>query len=114
MTLEITEEPIARQTPEAQALIRLLLARIQELEARWNQSPRNSSLPPSTEHPHAKPSRHQPRAKRKPAGQTGHVRHERPLLASEQCDEVIFLKPTACRRCGRELVGEDSAPLTGW
>ncbi len=111
MTREITEELIARQTPEAQALIRLLLARIQELEARLNQSPRNSSLPPSTEHPHAKPSRHQPRAKRKPGGQAGHVRHERPLLPSEQCDEVIFLKPTACRRCGRDLVGEDSAPL---
>ena len=58
MQLEITEELIGRQSPEAQAIIRMLLAKIQELEERLNKSPRNSSLPPSTEHPHA--SRHGP------------------------------------------------------
>jgi transposase len=59
----VTEDLIARQPPEAQAIIRLLLARIAELdarvlelEARLNKTPRNSSLPPSTEHPHAKPA----------------------------------------------------------
>ena len=57
MSLEITEELIARQTPEAQAIIRALLAKIQELQDRLNQSPRNSSIPPSAEHPHAKPPR---------------------------------------------------------
>jgi len=46
MSLEITEELIARQTPEAQAIIRALLAKIQELQDRLNQSPRNSSSPP--------------------------------------------------------------------
>jgi tetratricopeptide (TPR) repeat protein len=35
----------------------------------------------------------------------------RPLLPSGQCDEVIPLKSAACRRCGRELSGEDAAPL---
>jgi hypothetical protein len=62
MTLEITEELIARQTPEAQAIIRALLAKIQELQDRLNQSPRNSSSPPSAEHPHAKPPRQQSRS----------------------------------------------------
>src|SRR5262245_16661776 len=57
MSLEITEELIARQSPEAQAIIRVLLAKIQELQDRLNQSPRNSSAPPSGEHPHAKPLR---------------------------------------------------------
>jgi hypothetical protein len=51
---QITEELIARQPAEAQAIIRLLLAKIAELEARLNRSPRNSSLPPSTR----MPSRH--------------------------------------------------------
>lgn len=111
MALEITDELIARQTPEAQTIIRLLLARIQQLQERLNQSPRNSSLPPSTEHPHAKPPRPKPHAKRKPGGQVGHARQERPLLPAELCADVICLKPTACRRCGRELVGEDAAPL---
>jgi transposase len=111
MALEITEELIARQTPEAQTIIRLLLARIQELEERLNQSPRNSSLPPSSEHPHAKPSRPTSAAKRKAGGQPGHARHERPLLPSELCDDVVLLKPTVCRRCGRGLEGDDVTPL---
>src|SRR6516162_11743534 len=111
MSLEITEELIARQSPEAQAIIRALLAKIQQLQDQLNQSPRNSSVPPSTQHPHAKPPRPQSPAARRPGGQTGHPRHERLLLPSGQCDEVIPLKPTACRRCGRELSGEDPAPL---
>src|SRR5262245_17666388 len=111
MSLEITEELIARQPPEAQAIIRALLAKIQELQDRLNQSPRNSSLPPSSEHPHAKPPRRKPRAARPSGGQPGHPRHERPLLPSELCDDVIPLKPATCRRCGRALAGEDAVPL---
>jgi transposase len=111
MPLEITEELIARQTPEAQAIIRALLAKIRQLQDQLNQSPRNSSLPPSTEHPHAKPPRPQSPAARRPGGQPGHTKQERPLLPSGQCDEVIPLKPATCRRCGRGLSGEDAAPL---
>src|SRR3954470_15653718 len=103
MSLEITEALIARQPPEAQAIIRALLAKIQELQDRLNQSPRNSSSPPSSEHPHAKPPRRTPRAPRARAGQPAPPRHERPLLPAEQCDDVIPLKPVTCRRCGREL-----------
>jgi transposase len=111
MALEITEELIGRQTPEAQAIIRLLLARIQELEDRLHQSRRNSSVPPSTEHPHAKPPRRSPPSPRKPGGQPGHAKHQRPLLPTEQCDRTESLKPTACRRCGSKLSGGDPAPL---
>ena len=64
--LEITEELIARQSPEAQAIIRLLLgqiakltARVAELESRLGKTPQNSSLPPSPRHPHAKPAKRQ-------------------------------------------------------
>ena len=72
--LLVTEDVIARQTPEAQRIIRLLLSRIAEQDGRIaaleaevaalknelagvKKTPRNSSLPPSTEHPHAKPRR---------------------------------------------------------
>src|SRR5918997_4605776 len=103
MALEITDELIARQPPEAQAIIRALLAKIDELQARLNQSPRNSSRPPSTEHPHAKPRRAKTKGKRRPGGQPGHVKHSRPLLPSEQCTAVLKLQLTACRRCGRAL-----------
>jgi transposase len=111
MSLEITEALIARQSPEAQAIIRALLAKIQQLQDQLNQSPRNSSVPPSTEHPHAKPPRPQSRAARQRGGQPGHPKHGRPLLPPEQCDDIIPLKPTSCRRCGRGLSGEDAAPL---
>jgi transposase len=106
----VTEEMIARQPPEAQAIIRILLAKIAELEARLNTSPRNSSLPPSTEHPHAKPAPQREKSGRKPGGQPGHAKHQRPLIPTEQCDDMIRCQPTACRRCGMKLSGSDPQP----
>jgi hypothetical protein len=82
MSLEISEELIARQTPEAQAIIRALLDTIRRLQEQLNRSPRNSSVAPSTQHPHAKPPRPKFRAARRPGGQPGHPRQERPLLPS--------------------------------
>lgn len=111
MSLEITEDLIARQPPEAQAIIRLLLAKIAQLEARLDKSPQNSSLPPSTQHPHAKPPRKRAKSKRKRGGQPGHPKAERALVPTEECTEVVPLRPGACRRCGTALAGDDPAPL---
>jgi len=115
---QITDELIARQPPEAQAIIRVLLAhiatqdrRIAELEARLNKTPQNSSLPPSSQHPHAKSAPPKPKSKKKRGGQPGHAKHERPLLPTDQCDEIHRLKPSQCRRCGTKLVGCDTEPL---
>ena len=119
MEAVITEEIIARQTPEAQAIIRLLLAKIAALEARIEElqrqvkgnTPQNSSLPPSTQHPHARPQPPKRKSKKKRGGQPGHEKHERPLIPSEHCDDVQPLKPTECRRCGAKLSGNDADPL---
>jgi transposase len=110
MSLELTEELIARQSPEAQASIPLLLARIQELEDRLSRTPWNSSSPPSVEHPHAKPGKPKRRSRKKRGGQPGHVKHERPLIPVEDCTEVIPLKPSECRRCGATLPQESNHP----
>ncbi|HEY7312258.1 MAG TPA: IS66 family transposase [Gemmataceae bacterium] len=67
--------------------------------------------PPSAEHPHAKPPRPTSPAARRRGGQPGHPKHARPLVPTEQCDDVVSLKPVTCRRCGRELSGEDAVPL---
>jgi len=119
----VTEDLVGRQAPEAQAIIRLLLARIAEQDRRiaaleaeaaaLQKTPRNSSLPPSSEHPHAKPPRDKERRgpMNKRGGQPGHPKHERPLLPAEQCQDVVPLKPEACRRCGEALVGTDPEPL---
>ena len=118
MSLEITEELIARQTPEAQAIIRLLLGQIEELtarvaalEARLGKSPQNSSLPPASQHPHAKPPARKPKSKKKRGGQPGHKKHQRPLLPSGDCDDIRIIKPAECRRCGEKLSGRDFQPL---
>lgn len=116
MDLVITEELIARQPPEAQAIIRLLLARLAELEALVGaapKTPRNSSLPPSSQHPHARPARapDKSKTKRKRGGQPGHRKHERSLIPAEDCQAVVELKPCECRRCGTPLAGADSEPL---
>jgi len=107
----VPEELIARQTPEAQAIIRLLLAKIAELEARLNMTPRNSSLPPSTQHPHAKPTPQKEKSGKKPGGQPGHAKRERALIPTEQCSQVVPVVPKACRRCGERLAGSDPQPL---
>jgi transposase len=107
----VTEDLIARQPPEAQAIIRLLLAKIAELEARLNKTPRNSSLPPSTEHPHTKPAPKRDKSRRKRGGQPGHPKHERALIPTEKCQTVVECVPQTCRRCGGDLTGNDSEPL---
>lgn len=86
MEAVVTEEIVARQSPEAQAIIRVLLARIAELEAQVGElrarieelerqvrgrTPQNSSLPPSTQHPHARPQPPRRKSKRKRGGQPG-------------------------------------------
>lgn len=106
----ISEELIARQSPEAQAIIRILLAKIAELEARLNKSPRNSSLPPSAEHPHAKPAVKKKTGGR-PGGKPGHAKHERALIPPDQCTAIVTVRPKSCRRCGERLAGSDPAPL---
>jgi transposase len=115
----ITEEIIARQPPEAQAIIRALLADNAELKARIEElerqakgkTPQNSSLPPSAQHPHARPQPSKRKSKKRRGGQPGHEKHERPLIPTDQCDDVQRLRPAECRRCGAKLAGSDPKPL---
>lgn len=122
MSLQITEEQISKWPPDAQAVVRLLMAEVAELrgkvaelerrlaEYEGPKTPQNSSLPPSSQHPHAaRPTR--PKSKRKRGGQPGHRKYDRALIPTEDCDEKKTLKPTACRRCGTRLSGSDPAPL---
>ena len=104
-------------TPAVKAFMEALIdhyeARIADLENQVQKlTPQNSSLPPSTQHPHAKPKRSKRGGrKRKRGGQNGHQKHQRELIPSEQCDDIIPLRPDACRRCGKPLTGIDSEPI---
>jgi transposase len=109
--LTIPPELDAEMTPAVRVFVLSLLERIRKLEARLGKNPQNSSLPPSTQHPHARPQPPKRKSKKRRGGQTGHLKHERPLIPSEDCDTVTPLKPTECRRCGEKLKGSDPAPL---
>jgi transposase len=107
-----------RIPPEAQVIflemaetIKRLERRVEELERRLGMTPQNSSLPPSSQHPHVKPAPAKPKSKRKPGGQPGHQKFERALVPPERVDETMTLKPQTCRRCGERLKGNDPDPL---
>jgi len=91
--------------------IRVLTARVAQLEAQLGKDSSNSSLPPSTAHPHAKPPRAKRPKRRAPGGQPGHAKHERALIPIEHCQAVVPCLPPACRRCGEPLNGADPEPL---
>lgn len=91
--------------------IERLSARVAELEAQGLKNSTNSSKPPSTEHPHAKSKPAKPKSQRTPGAQAGHAKHQRPLIASDQCQQVLPCIPSNCRRCGATLTGVDPQPL---
>lgn len=95
------------------AAVRSELAAVKNELAGVKKTPRNSSLPPSTEHPHAKPMRDQEHkgSAKKQGGQPGHPKHERALIPAEHCQTVVQCVPGACRRCGQALTGKDPQPL---
>ena len=121
----ISAAQLAALPPEFRAVLQsvidhdeLMIAELKAELASVRQTPWNSSLPPSTEHPHAHtaganeaPAAKTPQKKRKRGGQKGHPQHARPLLDVEQCDEVVTLRPKSCRGCGGKLSGDDPQPL---
>jgi transposase len=117
--LTIPPELDAEMTPAVRVFVASLLERIAGMEAELQElrrqvkdkTPQNSSLPPSTQHPHAKPPPRKRKSKKKRGGQPGHPKHDRPLIPTEDCDDVESLKPTECRRCGEKLSGSDREPL---
>ena len=109
--LTIPAELGAEMTPAVRAFVEQLLRRIAALEVQVGQTPQNSSLPPSTQHPHAKPPSGLPKSSKPSGGQPGHRKHERTLIPAEQCDRIIPYKPANCRGCGAKLKGQDLEPL---
>lgn len=138
-TSPIPVELLAEMTPAVRVYVEQLAARNAALEARVaaleatvlalqaenellrkqirKLTPQNSSLPPSSQHPHARPpADKRPRKgkrKKKRGGQTGHPRQERLLIPTEDCAAVIPCFPEACRRCGEAFAGSvpDPEPL---
>jgi transposase len=94
--------------PAVQAYIRYLEARLADLEARLNQNSSNSSKPPSSDPPHAKPAPPRTPSGKRKGGQVGHPKRSRPDLPP---DVVVELRPESCDRCRHPLTGTDPEPL---
>jgi transposase len=122
----ITRERLAALPPEIRAVVQALIDHYEgqlgllraenevlrsEL-AQAQKNSRNSSKPPSTEHPHAKPlPPTKPTSQRPRGGQPGHEKHERALIPAEECSAIYDHRPKKCRGCGGRLLGTDPVPL---
>ena len=94
---EIPPELLAEMTPAVRVYVESLLVRMQaeldELKAQVKKlTPQNSSMPPSTVHPHARPpAKPKPKSRKNRGGQQGHPRKVRELVPVERCSEVVVL-----------------------
>jgi transposase len=107
---QATIEAQKRTIAEREQRIGQLEARLQELEALLARYSGNSSCPPSSDPPGAPPPARPKRTGRRRGGQPGHEKHSRELVPSERVTRTIVLKPSACRRCGDALTGDDPNP----
>ena len=106
----ISSEDWAATPPAVRGLVQELLTRLMEVEARLNQTSRNSSKPPSSDPPSAKPRPAKEPSGRKSDGQPGHEGHGRKLKPESEADHRIEVRPESCGQCGTLLLGEDPEP----
>lgn len=122
--LTIPPELDAEMTPAVRAFVKLLLGRIAQQDAEIAElkaklakyekferpsGPQTLAEQPKTDASAGPATKNIPRRKR--GAQPGHERHMRKLIPTEQCDQIVELKPKHCRRCGSVLSGSDPAPI---
>jgi transposase len=108
-------EPACPGCRERDALIAVLLqrieqleARVRDLEARLGQNSSNSSVPPSANPPSAPAPVVKKPTGRKRGGQPGHPGHSRQRLPAPRVDHTIRLIPDRCGHCSAALPAEPS------
>src|SRR5262245_56120883 len=118
----IPEELWAKVPPDAQAAIAAaflamrqqvdeLEARVGDLEARLKLNSTNSSKPPSSDPIGMKRKPPAPPSGKNRGGQPGHRKARRSLVPSGRVHQTCDCRPTACRRCGQGLAGDDPEPV---
>src|SRR5262249_12123700 len=90
--------------------LQALQQHVEDLRQRLNQNSTNSSRPPSSDSPHVKRRPPKKSSGRQRGGQPGHARQQRPLVPPEQVKQAVPVKPSACRKCGQALHGDDPQP----
>jgi transposase len=108
--LGLSEEEWNATPVAVRVVVMGLLRRVEQLEARLNQTSQNSSKPPSSDPPSAKPRAAKVPSGRPSGGQPGHEGHGRKLKPESEVDQIIDVRPEQGGQCGRLLLGEDPAP----
>jgi transposase len=106
----ISEENWSATPVAVRVLVTELLRRVAQLEARLNQTSRNSSNPPSSDPPSARPRPAKEPTGRKSGGQPGHEGHGRKLKPESEVDQIVDVRPEQYGQCGTLLLGEDAEP----
>jgi len=83
-----------------------LSTRVADLEARVGQHSQNSSKPPSSDPPSAPPRPPRVPRGRKPGGQAGHPRHDRPEPEPDQITTTRHHYPSTCPTCGDDVTAQ--------
>jgi transposase len=98
-------------TPVAvRVVVRELLQRVAQLEARLNQTSRNSAKPPSSDPPQAKPRAAKAPTGRKAGGQPGHEGQGRKLKPESEVNQIIDVRPEQWGQGGPLWWGEEAEP----
>ena len=106
----ISAEDWAATPLAVRVLVMEVLQRVARLEARLNQTSRNSSKPPSSDPPHTRPRAAKEPSGRKSGGQPGHEGHGRKLKSESEVDQIVDVRPERCGQCGTLLLGNDCEP----
>jgi transposase len=106
----ISEEDWSATPVAVRVWVMELLQRVARLEARLNQTSRNSSKPPSSDPPSAHPRPAKEPTGRKAGGQPGHEGHGRKLKSESEVDQIIDVRPEQCGQCGTLWLGADPEP----
>src|SRR5262245_60685313 len=106
----ISQEDWTATPVVVRVLVMELVRRVEQLEARLNQTSRNSSKPPSSDPPSAKPRAAKVPSGRPSGGQPGHEGHGRKLKPESEVDQIIDVRPEQCGQCGTLLLGDDAEP----
>ena len=91
-----TKADLEKRVVELEGQVKGLLAHIADLHARLGLDSTNSSKPPSSDGPAAKPRGKRKSKGGKPGGRPGHEGHAFEKFAPDAVSAVVPLVPTAC------------------
>ncbi|MEQ4725215.1 DUF6444 domain-containing protein [Nonomuraea sp. B19D2] len=93
---------------ERDAVIRVLLAEVEQLKRRAGMDSSNSSMPPGSDGPASRAKRAKKPKKRSPRPRGGQAGHEGHALAwRSDPDQITIIAPDACAGCASTLVGRE-------